>query len=232
MSTIAIIPARGGSKGIKNKNIRLLNSKPLIAWSIEQALNSSEISEVYVSTDSHEIASVAHHYGAKIPFIRPSEIATDTSSTEAAMLHFCDWLIEDKKDCNNLVLIQATSPIRARQRFNDAIIKFKKSQKDSLVTVCETHRFFWRDDTIAVANYDYKNRPRRQDILPKDQLLFETGSFYISKFEKLLKYRNRLFDDIYLYKTPYVESFEIDDEIDLQICEALMGNGVRDENCI
>ncbi len=230
MSTIAIIPARGGSKSIKNKNIQTINSKPLIAWSIEQALNSSEISEVYVSTDSQKIASIASDYGAKIPFLRPPEISDDFSTTEEAMLHFSNWLVENKKSCDNLVLIQATSPIRASHRFDDAIKKFKKSKKDSLVTVCHTHRFFWRADNTPMANYDFRNRPRRQDILPKDKLFLETGSFYVSKFEKFLEYQNRLFDDIYLYETPYIESFEIDDEIDLQICEALLKYGMNHED--
>ncbi len=229
MSTIAIIPARGGSKGIKNKNIRTLNSKPLLAWSIEQALNSSEISEVYVSTDSQKIASIASNYGAKIPFLRPSEIADDFATSEAVMLHFSNWLIENNKSCDNLILVQATSPLRASNRFDDAIKKFKTSQKDSLVTVCESHRFFWRADNNT-ANYDFRNRPRRQDILPNDQLFLETGSFYISKFEKFLKYKSRLFEDIYLYKTPHIESFEIDDEIDLQICEALLKYGIHNED--
>ena len=229
MSTIAIIPARGGSKGIKNKNIRILNSKPLIAWSIEQALNSSEISEVYVSTDSEKIASIASNYGAKIPFLRPSEIADDFSTSEAVMLHFSNWLIENKKSCDNLILIQATSPVRASYRFDDAIKKFKKSQKDSLVTVCASHRFFWRTDN-STANYDFMNRPRRQDILPNDRLFLETGSFYVSKFEKFLKYQCRLFEDIYLYETPHIESFEIDDEIDLKICEALLKYGINYED--
>lgn len=222
MKTYAIIPARGGSKGVPGKNVRPIAGKPLIAWSIEQALNSKGIDKVFVSTDSPEIAEVAKSYGALVPFLRPAEISGDTASTESAVLHWLDWLsdMEDKPDL--IVLIQATSPIRRRGAFDDAIEQFVQHEFDSALGVCPSHRFYWRQQHTALASYDYLNRPRRQDIPKNEQQMMETGSFYLTKCGIWETVKNRLGGKVGLVIQSEEEGYEIDSISDFVLCEALL----------
>ncbi|HDS0930928.1 cytidylyltransferase domain-containing protein [Pseudomonas sp. YQ_5] len=222
MATVAFIPARGGSKGIPKKNIRMLAGKPLIAWSIEQAKRSTLIDKVVVSTDCPEIAECALRFGAEVPFLRPSDISGDTASTESAMLHYCDWLVSHDEKFDNFLLIQATSPVRADGRFDDAIRFFKEGQFNSLLTVSPSHRFFWKNPASPQASYDFMSRPRRQDILESERNYLETGSFYITRLDDLIKTRNRLCGRIGMYITPEDESYEIDSLMDFNICECIM----------
>jgi len=224
MSTVAFIPARGGSKGLPGKNIRMLAGKPLIAWSIEQALQSNLIDRVYVSTDSADISEVARQYGADVPFLRPESLSGDTATTESAMLHFCDWLIDNNLNFKNFLLIQATSPIRAHGRFDKAISFFEQEKYDSMLAVAASHRFFWKCPTSPKATYDYLNRPRRQDIAKEDISYMETGSFYLTKMSALRAYKNRLCGRVGMYETPEEEIYEIDSLVDFKVCETLMNH--------
>ncbi len=222
MSVVAFIPARGGSKGVPKKNIKLLAGKPLIAWSIEQAKKSKNIDRVIVSTDCPEIAKVALEFGAEVPFMRPVDISSDTATTESAMLHCCDYLNEKNELPELFVLIQCTSPLRAEGTFDKAIESFKSEGYDSMLSVSLSHRFTWKDKGNPSASYDFMNRPRRQDIKEKDQEYLETGSFYITNTKKLLASKNRLTGKIGMFETPEIESFEIDSHIDFTICEELV----------
>ena len=113
MKYLAIIPARGGSKGVPNKNIKDIAGKPLIAWTIEQAVSSKKIDRVIVSTDCSEIAKIAVKWGAQVPFMRPGELANDTAATEPSLMHAVDWLKENEGyEADAVVLLQATSPFR------------------------------------------------------------------------------------------------------------------------
>lgn len=228
MSTVAFIPARGGSKGIPKKNIKLIAGKPLIAWSILQALESDLIDDVYVSTDCEEIAAVAREYGAKVPFLRPNDISGDTASTESAMLHFCQYLEQNDIHYDNFLLIQGTSPIRAKGRFDQAIQYFSQGHYDSLLTVSESHRFIWKNPENPHASYDFMRRPRRQDIIPSERNFIETGSFYITKLEMLKKTGNRLCGKIAMLVTPEEESYEIDSLTDFLVCDALLKDMVQE----
>jgi CMP-N,N'-diacetyllegionaminic acid synthase len=221
MSVVAFIPARGGSKGLPKKNIRLLAGKPLIAWSIEQALASELIDRVIVSTDCPEIASISKQYGAEVPFLRPDSISGDSSTTEAAMLHCCRFLDEKNELPELFILVQATSPIRSENQFDNAIVEFKNNNYDSLLTVSKSHRFTWKKPSCPVASYDYMNRPRRQDIRENDQEYLETGSFYITKTKLLLKSENRLVGKIGMFEVPEDESHEIDSLVDFKITEEI-----------
>lgn len=222
MSTVAFIPARGGSKGVPGKNIKLIAGKPLIAWSIEQALQSTQIDRVVVSTDCPEIAGCARKYGAEVPFMRPAAISGDTATTESAMLHFCDWLQENNQKFDNFLLIQATSPIRAKGRFDEAIRFFEEGAYDSLVAVTPSHRFFWQQPEFPRASYDYMKRPRRQDIPESERKYMETGSFYLTRMEALRQSGNRLCGRVGMYLTPEEESYEIDSLIDFKVCESIL----------
>lgn len=223
MSVVAFIPARGGSKGVPNKNIKSLAGKPLIAWSIEQARNSELIDRVIVSTDSERIADIARAHGAEVPFLRPPEISGDEATTESAMLHCCEFLRKKDKELPAIfVLVQCTSPLRREFVFDRAIRDFKEKGYDSMLSVSESHRFTWKNPQCPQASYDFKKRPRRQDIKADSIEFLETGSFYLTKTNLLLKEKNRLCGKIGFSVTSEAESFEIDSSVDFTICEELM----------
>jgi CMP-N,N'-diacetyllegionaminic acid synthase len=223
LKVLAFIPARGGSKGLPGKNIKMLAGKPLIAWSIEQAKASTLIDRVIVSTDCPEIAKIAIQYGAEVPFYRPENIAGDNATTESAMLHCCEYLKERDELPDYIVLIQATSPIRSIDQFDKALVYIKNNDFDSLLSVSKSHRFTWNKQADKpVASYDYMKRPRRQDISEADQVFLETGSFYITRINRFLETKNRLCGTIGLFETPEDESYEIDTIVDFTICEEIL----------
>ena len=219
--TVAFIPARAGSKGIPEKNIKHFSGKPLIAWSIEQALSANLVHDVFVSTDCENIARIAESYGAKVPFLRPKRYSTDESPTEASMLHFCEYLKLNNADYDNFLLLQPTSPIRGPERIDDALYLFNESNYDSMLSVSNSHRFFWHDLQNPKASYDFLKRPRRQDIPKEDAQYIETGSFYITKISTLVEAKNRLGGKVGLYVAPVEESYEIDSPLDFEICERI-----------
>ncbi|MCC5853784.1 MAG: acylneuraminate cytidylyltransferase family protein [Alkalimonas sp.] len=221
MNFTAFIPARGGSKGIPDKNIREIGGKPLICWSIEQALASEYINRVIVSTDSEQIAGIARGAGAEVPGLRPPELAQDSSTTEAAMLHAVKHWMKHSSD-EVMVLLQPTSPLRLPDSIDHSIRQFLDEQADSLVSVCESHAFFWKSGSPPEALYNYKNRPRRQDIQPDDKWYRENGSIYLTKTDILQKYNNRLGGRISLFHMQEQESWEIDSLTDLHIVSVLI----------
>jgi N-acylneuraminate cytidylyltransferase len=231
MTTVALIPARGGSKGLPEKNIKTIFGKPLIGWSIEQACASEAIENVYVSTNCSKIAEQSLRYGAKVPFLRPERISGSRSCTESAILHFCEESKKSGLEFDNIMLIQCTSPVRAHGRFDDAIKFFKNNKYDSILSVSESHRFHWSDPNSPKPLYDFKKRPRRQDINKKDLVYIETGSFYLFKKEKFLESKNRLSGSIGMYITPDNEMFDIDNFTDFSICEKLLSITSKEKNC-
>ncbi len=225
MKTIAIIPARGGSKGIPKKNIITFCGKPLLSWTIQVALKSTLIDGVFVSTDSSEIAAVAQEYGAKV-VMRPSEISGDLATSESALLHACE---EVKKihapDLERIVFLQATSPLRESNELDGALKKFVEEDLDSLFSASMPEdMLFWRRSTMGLEsiNYDYQSRKRRQDMDDKEVFIIETGSFYITKYDLLKKQKNRLGGKIGVWPVELWKSFEIDSQSGLELCETLM----------
>jgi len=214
---ICIIPARGGSKGIPRKNIRPLTGKPLIAHSIEAARGAAGVDDVYVSTDDDAIADVSLAWGAKVIY-RPVELAGDTASSEAALLHALDMLEADGVDVDLLVFLQCTSPLRTHADIECAISYLRAEGADSLLSVVPSHKFIWemRAGGGVSINYDYRNRARRQDMVPQ---YAENGSIYIFKPWVLRKLGNRLGGKISLYIMREDQSLDIDTEDDWKFAE-------------
>jgi CMP-N,N'-diacetyllegionaminic acid synthase len=222
MASLAIIPARGGSKGVPGKNLKTLAGKPLIAWTIEQALGADAVDTVLVSTDDEAIAAVARDHGAEAPFLRPAELATDEAPTEPVMAHALDWYAARGRTYDAIALLQPTSPLRLPGTIDAAFRQFAGEGADSLLGVVESHHFFWRRGAAAEALYDYRNRPRRQDIAPADRHYRETGSIYISRVDAFRRSGNRLSGSIALFVMDELEGWEIDSEADFTILEALV----------
>ena len=218
---LGFIPARGGSKGIPNKNVADVCGKPLIAWSIESALASDRLTDVLVSTDDQTIAEVAKQGGANVPFLRPEDLSGDTASTESAMLHALEFESSQGRDYAAIVLLQPTSPLRLNGTIDRAIAACLDYGYDSLVGVCEDHGFTWRDTNNPVSDYDPVNRPRRQDITLDQKRYRETGSIYVTKTRALIDTGSRLAGRIKLFEMHQIESHEIDTPVDLTIAIAM-----------
>ena len=211
---VSIILARGGSKGIPNKNILPINGKPLIAWTIEQSKN-SVVSETYVSSDSKKILNTAAKYGAST-IKRPDALSTDESSSEDALIHALNVL----GDVDLVVFLQPTSPIRYPCDINNAISTLLENGYDSVFSCTELKDYcLWKmnaDGKMISTNFDYTNRKRRQD--KKIQYL-ENGSIYVFKPEILIKNKNRLGGNIGISVMEFWKSYEIDTVEDIEICE-------------
>lgn len=222
MKYIAVIPARGGSKGLPGKNTRLLAGKPLIAWSIEQALESGRIDCVHVSTDDPVIAEIARAHGAEVPYLRPSELAQDATPTEPVMNYALDWYQRAGRTFDAVVLLQPTSPLRFPGTLAAALTAFEASGSESLLGVCENHHFFWRNQDEPTALYDYRNRPRRQDIRPEDRWYRENGSIYVTRTPSFRLHENRLCAPIHMHVMREEEGWEIDSLADFIVVEAMI----------
>lgn len=215
---MAIIPARGGSKGISRKNIKPLAGKPLIAHTVEHARSAKSISRVFVSTEDAEIASVSEAYGAEVVH-RPLELASDTATSESALLHALNH-IENGQGLGPdiIVFLQCTSPIRRPDDIDNAVEILINEEADSLLSVCRSHRFIWRnqENELQSLNYDYRNRRMRQDLAPE---YAENGSFYIFRPWVLKELGNRLGGKIAFHEMNLWSSFEIDSLEDFELCE-------------
>ena len=215
---IAFIPARCGSKAIRLKNIKEFCGKPLIYWNLLALENSLEIDSVYVGTDCEEISSVVESFKfSKVNiYMRDKKNAQDSSSTESVMLEF---LTQNSFNSSDLfMLVQATSPITQSSDFDGAILKMKEQKVDSLLSVVKEKRFFWGKDAIPI-NYDYKNRPRRQNF---EGCFLENGAFYISSVKNIIKSENRLSGKIGFFEMQDYNSIEIDEVSDWIIAEEYM----------
>jgi CMP-N,N'-diacetyllegionaminic acid synthase len=218
---VAIIPARGGSKGIPKKNLINFCGKPLVSWTIKQALSVKSISSVWISSDSTEILNLAKDLGANT-ILRPKSLSSDTATTESTWNHALK-IIEEKTGTVDMVIgLQATSPVRESKDVEKAIQIFKKSKSDSLFSAAEIGDFYiWqkKNKKLTSLNYDYDNRGRRQDYTKQ---YVENGSFYIFKPQILKKLNNRLGGKIEISLMEFWKSFEIDSLEDLELCETLM----------
>lgn len=223
---VAFIPVRGGSKSIPLKNIKIINGKPLVYWTVKAAQLCKDIDIVYVATDSDIIKDTVESFTdcPKVKVIgRSPETASDTASTESAMIEFCN-----NYEFDNIVLIQATSPLLSYEDLDKGFEVFNMEDTDTVLSVVRQKRFNWKMDEkglVAPTNYDVFHRPRRQEY---DGYLVENGAFYISSREGVLKYNNRLWGNMRCVEMNEDTFFEIDEPSDWVIIEALMKkNGVK-----
>lgn len=220
---LGLIPARGGSKGIKDKNIRDLCGKPLIAYSIEAAMNCELIDDVVVTTDSRTIADVALSYGAEVPFLRPSELASDTSKTIDAVLHALNELEKLGKVYDYLVLLQPTQPLRTADHISEALKTFVSNGCKGLVSVSQVndHPILIRSilETGELAPLLGRDSTcRRQDMPPYYRV---NGCIYINKVDEIC-YETGFNDNVVPYIMDRASSIDIDEEMDLAIAEAII----------
>lgn len=218
--TIAIIPARGGSKGIPQKNIKHLDGKPIISYTIEAALDSVEVDEIIVSTDDEEIGKVAADAGATVPFLRPAELAEDDTPTEPVITHAINSVDEEYQQ---LILLQPTSPLRTATHVTEAVQKYRSQDAKSLLSVVPTHSYRWvrTADGAEQVNYD-GNRDRRQDKTPEYE---ENGAIYITDCESYLRTENLTVGQTLLYIMDEQASVDIDDPFDLWLAEQMIEYG-------
>jgi CMP-N-acetylneuraminic acid synthetase len=205
MKIVTVILARGGSKGIPKKNIIDVNGLPLIAYTINASIGSKTL-ETWVSTNCEDIASISEHYGANILW-RPAELATDTASSESALLHFAENI-----DFDILVFIQPTSPLLESKYINEGLSKMNKY--DSIVSVYEEKWSAKFDEDGNPHGWDMNNRPRRQEA---KKIYVDNGAFFITTKEALIKSGRRYSGNIGMVEMPFSKSFEIDtiDELNL-----------------
>jgi CMP-N,N'-diacetyllegionaminic acid synthase len=223
VTIVCVIPARGGSKGVPRKNVREVAGKPLIVWTIEQALAVTTPLEVVVSTDDDEIASVARDAGASVPFLRPPELARDTTATEPVVRHALASLDRLGTQASTVVLLQATSPVRLPGTLDRALAEFASAGVDSMVGVVPQAPFLWwagdPPDHPPRADYSIDARPRRQDLTSESLRYRETGSLYVSKRWVYDDLDNRLGGRIALFVMDEVEGIDVDTELDLAYAE-------------
>ncbi|MDB3932078.1 acylneuraminate cytidylyltransferase family protein [Candidatus Pelagibacter sp.] len=210
---IALIPCRGNSKGIKNKNLVNFFGKPLMYWTIKQLKDCKIIKEIYVTSDSKNILNYAKKL--KVGAIkRPVNLSGDNAQSEGALLH----AIKKKKLYSDIIIFpQVTSPLRPKNVFSKALNIFLKNNLDSLFSSNKVHYFLWNKKKKLIPNYNYNNRPMRQKV----NSINENGSFYIFNTKKFLTSKNRLFGKIGTYIIEKKYSFDIDDDVDLKINKIL-----------
>lgn len=225
MNIISIIPARGGSKGIPRKNIRLINGKPLIYYSIDASTSCDLISETYVSTEDAEIAEYSNIYGADV-IERPAELAGDESSSIDVILHVLDYLESNDNLPDAFVLLQPTSPLRTSKDIENAINLFVENDCDSLVSVCELDHhallnFSLKGDYL-IQNTDERFFSSRRQDMPTYYTL--NGAIYITTPEFIRKNRSFYADKTIPYVMDKERSIDVDTPLDLKIVEFLLGD--------
>lgn len=222
MRILCVVPARGGSKGVPRKNLREVAGKPLLVWTIEQALAARPSMDVVVSTDDAEIADVARAAGALVPFLRPADLARDETPTEPVVRHAIAAAREADAAPDAVVLLQATSPVRHPGTLGRALAQFAATGVDALVGVVPQAPFIWTDGPQPGAAYDVAARPRRQDLTPEAMRYRETGSLYVTKPWVYDELDNRIGGRVGLFVMDELEGIDVDTELDLDVADATL----------
>lgn len=221
MTTLAVIPARGGSKGIPRKNLLPIGGKPLIVWTIEQALALDDVI-VAVSTEDAEISAVARNAGAWV-IRRPLELAQDETPTEPVVVHAIATCEAQYGRPERVMLLQATSPVRKPGTLARALAEFDETGVDSLVGVVPNPPFLWSvEGEQTVAHWDWEHRRRRQDMRPEQLRYRETGSVYVTKPDIYETLGNRMGGKIGLFVMDEAEGVDIDTLHDASLAESML----------
>jgi CMP-N-acetylneuraminic acid synthetase len=227
MKAVAFIFARGGSKGLPGKNIRLLGGKPLIAWSVEHALAVKRIERVIVSTDSEEIAAVAREHGAEVPFIRPAELARDDSPEWLAWHHALNYLRDSTGVLPEvMVSVPATAPLRLPIDIENCLDEYEKGDIDMVITVTDARRSPYfnmvktnSDGTVGLVNPPRSVIARRQD----SPIVYDMATVcYVASSEFVMTH-NAIFDGrVKAVRVPIERAIDIDTLLDFQMAECLL----------
>jgi CMP-N,N'-diacetyllegionaminic acid synthase len=225
--TLAIIPARGGSKGVPRKNVRMIAGKPLIAWTIEGALAARGVDRVIVSTEDQEIAEVSRTWGADVPFIRPAELARDDTAGIMPVLQ----AIEAVPGYDRLLLLQPTSPLRGPIEIEALLAFADAGHHESVVSVTETHHSpYWcfeRDAESRLLRLFDKEVARRQD---QPELVSLNGAMYLAGCEPCAQRKALIGPDTRAFLMGEAESVDIDTPFDWMIAEFLLGQRIKGEH--
>ena len=225
LKIIAIIPARGGSKGLPGKNIRPLAGKPLIAWTIDAAKKVKAIDRVIVSTDDKKIAAAARRSGAEVPFMRPAKLARDRSTTLSAIQHAVSWLkTHENYQPDVIVLLQPTSPLRDAGEIQKAMALLQKSKADSVVSLClAEHSPHWmkvlKGNRVYPLLKNAKENSRRQDLPPVYHI---NGAIYITRYKTLMTQKRILGRDTRAFVMDAASSVDIDTPLDFKTAEMIL----------
>jgi N-acylneuraminate cytidylyltransferase/CMP-N,N'-diacetyllegionaminic acid synthase len=231
----AIIPARGGSKGIPGKNLKPAAGKPLIAWTVETALAATLLDRVIVSTDSPEIADVARRYGAEVPFMRPAHLAQDDTPGIAPVLHAAQWLADNEGyQPDMIMLLQPTSPLRIPEDIDRAIELIREKGADAIVSVTpvEAHPYWMKqiDGAGRMTDFIKLDQPieRRQDL---PELYTVNGAIYVARYEVLMQQKTFDTDNTFSLVMPPERSLDIDTPWDLCLADLILKDRRRNEAC-
>lgn len=231
LEVLGLVLARGGSKSVPRKNVRLVGGKPLIAWTIETALQAHVLNRVIVSTDDKEIAGIAQQWGAEVPFMRPTELAQDDTPSIDTILHAVQWLGEHEGyHPHYIMLLQPTSPLRSAEDIEAVVRLVREKQADAVVSVCHVHQHpYW----MKKINYDGQLTEffpldriytRRQDMPP---IYFLDGALYLARREVLIERRTFYTDRTYGYVIPSERSLDIDTEWDLHLVDLILQDRIQ-----
>lgn len=219
---IAIIPARGGSKRLPGKNIKDLAGKPMIAWTIEAALDSQVFDHVFVSTDDEKIAEVGKQAGAKVPFLRPSELATDEATTNDVVTHLVEWFeSEYNQQVSTIAILQPTSPLRNAQHIKEAMQLMEKKSAKAVVSVCEVEYPIQFCNTLSNDGsmdgfIKPENLKRTQELEPYYRL---NGAIYLLERNYVGKLTDLYSKGTYAYVMGARESVDVDTLQDFKLAE-------------
>jgi CMP-N-acetylneuraminic acid synthetase len=222
LNVLAVIPARGGSKGIPGKNIRDLSGKPLVAYSIEAALQSKTVQRIAVSTDDQKIADISISFGAEVIY-RPADISGDMAASELALLHVLDILRQREGYCPDLlVFLQCTCPLTLPEDIDGTVQILLEENADSAFAASSGHYLLWSkldDGNMVGINHNKNKRLMRQQV---DNQFVETGAVYVMRVDGFLTAKNRFFGKTVGYELPRERFCDIDTPVDFLLAEQLM----------
>lgn len=221
MNILSIIPARGGSKGIKLKNLVKLNQKPLLHYTITASLNSKIINKTIVTTDNMQIAKTALKLGAEV-ISRPKKLAMDSTPLEPVIEHTLTYLKKNKNyKPDIIVILQNTSPLRTAKHIDESLTLMRKGNFDSILSGFSIHTFLWKKtgNTIIPVDYNPKKRPNRQKM---DEQLFENGAIFATKIKNFTKSKCRISGKIGFYMMSLENSYNVDSKTDLKLIRKFM----------